>query len=157
MAQTLICDCGASSSDYLQIITWLVIIIGWFIVNNQQNIREKRKERRAQLDDFNGNIIQLEKKAISYHINATHDEQLAREIKRNLDVIRKFAIRIKLLDTKILNRVIINLRQSITYKNFDNGTNHNQETENSELVGGIYSACDTFIDSMESSFQNKYN
>ena len=57
----------------------------------------------------------------------------------------------------ILNRIIIKLRQSITYENFDNGINHKQESEDGELVAGIYSVCDTFIEEMELGFQNKYH
>lgn len=157
MAQNLICNCGTSNCDYLQIITWIVIIIGWFIVNSQHNKRELRKERRAQIDTFNEKIDQLEKKAVSYHTHAEHNELLARDIKRNFDEIRKFSLRIKLLDIKVVNRLIINLRRSITFKNFDNGINHKQESENGELVAGIYNACDTFIESMEASFHDKYN
>lgn len=157
MAQNLICNCVSSGSDYIPIITWLVIIIGWFIVNNQQNKREQRKERRAQIDIFNSNISQLEKKAISYHTNILHDEQLAREIKRKFDELRKFSLRIKLIDIKDLNRLIIALRRSITYENFDNGENHAQEAEDGELVAGIYISCDAFVDKMESRFHEKYN
>jgi len=156
MAQTLICDCGSFGNEYFQIGTWLIIILGWFIVNYLHNKRELRRESRAQLDAFNTSLSSVERKAIEYHLKLEHDEILARELKRQLDEIRKLSIRLGLVDTKAHNLLIIKLRKSITFDNFDNCTNHKQENENGELIAGIYDSCDDFIDKMESGFKKKH-
>jgi len=39
-----------------QIITWLLIMGGWWIVNRQNNWREKRKEIRAILNQLQSDL-----------------------------------------------------------------------------------------------------
>jgi len=41
-------------------------------------------------------------------------------------------------------------------KNFDNGENHIPESENGELIAGIYSVCDDFVEAMESGYNKIY-
>jgi len=156
MAQTLICDCSSAGSVLIQITTLIVVIIGWYVINRHNNKREKRREVRTQLDSFISLVSDIEKNSVKYHIEQDHNEEIARTIKRNIGALRKFAIRLNLLDTNILNRSNINLNRAITMKNFDNGENHIPESENGELIAGIYSVCDDFVEAMESGYNKIY-
>ena len=156
MVQTTICECasGALVSNYA--VTWVVIILGWFIVNHQNNKRETRKEIRTQLDIFTKKIKLLEDNSIRYHKNAHHDPNLSKTIKRDIDYLIKLTKRLKLLETTILNRRIITFRKSITFDNFDNQDKHIKQNEDSPLIAAIYVSCDDFIDSLEHAYIKKF-
>ncbi len=66
-----------------QTVTWFLVIAGWWLVNRQNNIREKRKETRTLLDKIKSLLDDLEKQAIKYHTSPQSDD-LAFEIKRSL-------------------------------------------------------------------------
>jgi hypothetical protein len=48
-------------------VTWALVIVGWLIVNWQNNRREERKEIRAALAKIFEDIDALQKEAITYH------------------------------------------------------------------------------------------
>lgn len=155
MSQSVICEC-ANTGGIAQVFTWLIVVAGWFVVNRHQNIRERRKETRAQLDQVNALIKNLEDLSIKYHTNPAHDEDLARNIKRLLALIRKFTYRTSILEAIELNKIIINLRKSVTYKNFDNGDHHIQVAEDGDIVDNICNSCDEYIDTLERAFVKKF-
>jgi len=52
---------------WTQIVTWLLVIAGWLLVNHQNNIREKRKEIRTILDKIQSLLDEIEIQAVNYH------------------------------------------------------------------------------------------
>ena len=69
---------------WTQIVTWLLIIAGWLLVNHQNNIREKRKEIRTILDKIQSFLDEIEIQAIQYHTNQASSD-LAFQLKRSLN------------------------------------------------------------------------
>jgi len=105
-----------------QIITWVIVNIGWWFVDNSNDKRETRKEIRATIEAMQALLDQLERNAVSYHTGDNPNEALASDIKR--DLYRKLPSKIQLLGVRglivdSLGKPIINLRKSITLENFD--------------------------------------
>ncbi len=50
-----------------QIIPWALVVGGWWIVNKQNNFREKRKETRALLNQLLDDLDAIKKQEFSYH------------------------------------------------------------------------------------------
>ena len=71
------------------LITWSLVIAGWRIVSNDNNLREKRKELRADIGKVIDVVDALEIKAIKYYMLGVNDETrlLEVEIKRDLKVL----------------------------------------------------------------------
>lgn len=55
--------------NYYPMFNMIVIILGWVVINHQNNRREIRKEIRSALDKVQDLITDLTAKAIDYHTN----------------------------------------------------------------------------------------
>lgn len=61
-------------------VTWALVIIGWLIVNWQNNRREERKEIRTALTKIFEDIKSLQDEAIAYHTSARRNFNLETKI-----------------------------------------------------------------------------
>jgi len=149
-------DCinAANISFYSDIITWLLVITGWVIINHQQNIRETRKELRSNLDEIKLSLISIEKKSIKYHMNDI-DASLASEIKLSISRVSTEIKLLALLDKETQKTLIKTFRQAITLNNFD-ADNHVSYNYGSELILEISSTVDEISIALEQTFRNKY-
>ena len=118
-----------------QIMTWLLIIFGWLIVNHKNNIREKRKEIRGTLDKMQLFLDEIETQAIQYHTNQATNE-LAFQLKRNLNKKLRDKLdilKIRSLDVKTSYSLLFKFRQAVTLKNFDT-SKYEVQTINDDLI-----------------------
>jgi hypothetical protein len=108
--------------DFGDIISWIVIFVGWYIVNRQNNNRETRKEVRASMLSLYRHLDEIEIDAIAYH-TGDGDPLLARKIKRDIDQI---PARIALAQRGSMkcrySMYLIQFRQAITLNNFDSAS-----------------------------------
>ncbi|MEG8233812.1 hypothetical protein [Pseudomonas orientalis] len=61
-------------------VTWALVIIGWLIVNWQNNRREERKEIRTALSKIFDDVAALQNEAITYHTSASRNFNLETKI-----------------------------------------------------------------------------
>lgn len=103
-----------------QIVTWLLVVVGWIVVSDQQYHRELIKARREKLDDLRKKLRELEDSARKFH-TTTYDQPLMQSILR---MSQGISLELSLLRNE---RVVglgtiedmVKLRQSITAGNFD--------------------------------------
>lgn len=114
-------DCSSTSTIIQlvgQILSLITVIGGWFVVHRLTKKRENRKIVFEEVENFCNSLLELEKKAIKFHLNISFDESLAGEI--SLEIQRNIA-RLNfypLSSLKIDGTFLIEFRQSITLKNF---------------------------------------
>jgi len=140
-----------------QIMTWLLIIFGWLIVNHQNNIREKRKEIRGTLDKMQLFLDEIETQAIQYHTNQATNE-LAFQLKRNLNKKLRDKLdilKIRSLDVKTSYSLLFKFRQAVTLKNFDT-SKYEVQTINDDLIKNILLTKDNLSQEFEKSFAKRY-
>lgn len=146
---------GIPFSCIAQIVTWLLVVGGWLIVNWQNNTRERRKEVRTALDKLSARLDQLEKDAIKYHTSSQPQYDEANHIKIELQRIKKQINHLHILALEFEEDGMVKLRQSITLKNFDTHT-FSPQPPYSPILSGISSAKDVVIDRLESAFSTKF-
>lgn len=145
------------SLEWSQVITWLVVITGWYVVNDKNNDREKRKEVRSLIDSIKNMLDDIEKEAIQYHTN-NQSEELSFQIKRNLN--NNLSSKVKVLKLKGFeigkcDKYRKKLRQAITLNNFDtNGFQPQPFT--SEIIRDILTSKGNFINEIEKCFSKNY-
>lgn len=145
------------SLEWSQVITWLVVITGWYVVNDKNNDREKRKEVRSLIDSIQNMLDDIEKEAIQYHTN-NQSEELSFQIKRNLN--NNLSSKVKVLKLKGFeigkcDKYRKKLRQAITLNNFD--TNGFQpQSFTSEIIRDILTSKGNFINEIEKCFSKNY-
>lgn len=138
-----------------QLITWVLVVVSWAVVNRQHNRRETRKELRAQLDQLKESLSSLEQIAEQYHSGASHDEGTARRIKLLLQRITNGVDQLGLLDDLTRQVKIISLRRAITYRNFDSSA-YRPEPLTGELIASINASVDELVSVMETSFRTMF-
>jgi len=74
-----------SFDDFLKALPPMLVVIGWILVNYQNDKRELRKEARALVDAAKKSIVELAAKAVSYHVDGKVDT--AYEIKAGIEAL----------------------------------------------------------------------
>ena len=71
-------------AKYTSFFTLVTVIVGWIVVNWQNNNREERKEVRSSLSDVHEEITKLEDIAIEYHTAESRSKTNEREITKQI-------------------------------------------------------------------------
>jgi len=142
---------------WTQIVTWLLVISGWLLVNHQNNVREKRKEIRAILDKTQSFLDEIEIEAIKYHTSQESSDS-AFQLKRNLN--QKLRNKLDILKLRNLNvekcyPYLKTLRQAVTLENFDTSSFKPQNLSD-DLIKNIWLAKDKLSQELENSFAIRY-
>lgn len=106
--------------NYPNLINVFAIIIGWWIINRQNNRRETRKEVRTSINDIQAMVSGIERSALNFHSSVYNEENKSRLI---FD-FRVMSVRAELTTSVLgvdLNQQITDLRHSIMTTNWDKG------------------------------------
>lgn len=138
-----------------QIVTWILVIVGWVVVNRQHNQRETRKELRAQLDKVRDTVFKIEGLSETYHTDESPSGSDAKQIKILIQRVGAAIDRLMLLESREAQKRIIALRQAITLHNFDTRV-HKAQGQSSEIIANINSSVDALLNDLESKFQTRF-
>lgn len=138
-----------------QAISWVLIIVGWVIVNSQSNKRETRKEVRASLLELYKHLDGIEEAAFEYHTKVG-DPAVARRIKRDILQIApriRMAIRGRM---KVLSwSPVSKFRSAVTLDNFDTAQ-FVPKLPTDPIFDGISAAKVDLIANLEAAFGRAY-
>lgn len=81
------------------ILNFFAIIIGWMVINHQNNKRETRKETRLAINDIQVMITELTGQAISYHTEKRSQEHEAVIASSASLISKKIQLAVKPLDS----------------------------------------------------------
>lgn len=71
-------------SSLMQFVPWLLIVVGWVIVNYQNNLRETRKEARTMADNAKKSTIEISLQTVKFLTSKT---VLDLELKSSLELL----------------------------------------------------------------------
>lgn len=117
-----------------QVVTWILIAVGWAIVNSQHNKRETRKEARVMADNSKRLTVEVTKLAIQYF--CSRDEHLASDIKSELQVLEIEFERFPLFKrgSTLMTR-FVEFSDLVTGGNFESQSRVVLSSHSSELAG----------------------
>jgi len=149
---------GTTGAIIGQLITWLLVIIGWYFVDRTNNRRETRKELRAALSELQAFLDQIENDAVSYHTSREPNNILSSQLKRDLH--RRLPTKITVMDsrgytTTKLVQPVVEFRKSITFENFDT-SKFRQQTISDPIIRRIGIARDSLGEQLEIGFSEQY-
>ena len=145
----------ASGSDWGSAVSWLLVILGWIIINTQHNRRETRKEIRAALNNFYELLNEIEDDAITYH-TSSGDPVLSRRIKRRLSQLYR-RVNLAFQDTIECQCAsqITAFRRAVTLHNFDTAT-YTQLKASDPVFEEITATKERLVNVLEQAFMTKY-
>ena len=104
-------------------VSWILVILGWYLVSEDQKKSQKRTETRALYDKAIEICFDVEKAAYEYYTLNNNDPLVARksvEIKRDISRIAKIVNnKRETVQNPKLNNAIIEFRKIITGGEFD--------------------------------------
>lgn len=144
-------DAGGFSTYLSQAVTWVLVILGWTLVNRQNNSREERKEIREFISDISKRVAELRDASFKYHTATQKDDTLSADIRfkfimlgARFTTLRRYGI----LDNTDL---VKQLRRAATLENFD--TLHFQsQPANSNIIAEIETATEAITEGLERAF-----
>ncbi|MES9901581.1 MAG: hypothetical protein ABW168_02730 [Sedimenticola sp.] len=136
-------------------VTWLIVIVGWFIVNHQNNNRETRKEILAKLDGTINLINEVEGVAIKFH-SGDYDKNISRSILTQIDRISRAIASSHMPMPKNMTYKVVCFRKSITLLNFDE-SEHVFKALNDPLFDKIAAETQSLVDAIEDAYAYTYH
>ena len=122
----------------LQFLSFLAVIVGWFLVNNLNSDRERHAEWRKFAKELAKMAEDIEKEALEYHKKEERDKELEERIIHHID---RFEAKYAILADKVKVNAYLpaRLRRAITLNNFYTAA-HRSYGVRSEIYGNISSA-----------------
>lgn len=136
-------------------ISWLLVIVGWLVINSQHNRRETRKEIRAALNDLYEMLNEIEDDAFKYHTGGG-DAALSRKIKRRVGQLhsRVNLAFINTIDTRCGSEIAA-FRKAVTLQNFDT-VSHTALPITDPMFENITGTRERLVIALEQAFLNRY-
>lgn len=138
-----------------QVVTWIVVIIGWYVVHRLTLKREKRKEARERIDVFLKSLHDIEEKAISFHRSDGFKGDIARAlrfgIQRSISSLNRQLFSMFTINPGLLRE----FRHAVTYRNFE-PSNFSSQPPDSPILSDIANAVDEIEEQIEKEYERIY-
>lgn len=146
---------ASEMQEIMQVVTWFLVVVGWFYVDKRNNIRDARKELRIIVDGLVSAVVDIRDKAFQFHTGPDPDALLAGRIKFDIQMIGCRIGAITNYGATVNLQLVVDYRKSITLYNFDD---HEfvQQLPNSSLIGEIDRCADALTNGLELAFQNTF-
>ena len=141
------------------VVSWGLVILGWYFVSKDHNRREHRKEIRAVLNQIESSIRHIEETAHQYYLkagSASDIGSISLKIKRDIKRLSGDLARLHAVCASIeFKPELIVFRSTITGGDFDVKRRAASSSDSTKL-GDISSAADELIDILESGFVSRF-
>jgi len=135
-------------------VTWILVVLGWVIVNWQNNRREDRKEVRAALTKMYSDIAELEKAGILFHTSKSQDYNLASDILIMQGKLSERLSQLRIRGSSYSNELAF-FTDSISLENFLDA-NFVRQSVSSPLVNSIRDTSKELESVLEVEFSNLF-
>jgi hypothetical protein len=143
--------------DASQLITWVLVGIGWFLVNRQNDLREARKELRSKITELCKLVSDIEADATTFYARAGNAAEAVSDrgkITHKLSLLGVGVSQITPRHHPILG-ALVTFRQSITGDAFDEEARASLRYNNPTL-DSVRAAAEMLVDQLESAFCVRY-
>lgn len=141
------------SFSAIQLVQWVLIVVGWIIVNHQNNLRETRKEARAMADNAKKSTIEISSSAIKY---LTTVDATGLELKSSLELLEielerfpQFSI-----DSPLMNS-FTSFAETITGGDFESKS-RTVRTTDSPQINAVFRSRNELLAEIEQQFKQHY-
>lgn len=134
---------------------WALIILGWLTNHWLSELRDRRKEIRAQLDALHELLQSILQDATAFHTGKEWDGSFVSKIKIQLRKLESSALRLSLVNDFHVGGLVKQVRQAISLENFEPSDFISQNVA-SDLVLGIELAVEEMANVMEGAYAAAY-
>lgn len=150
---------GTVLQAFAPAVSWVLVILGWWIVSSGHNRREDRKEVRASLTQIATLIRAIEENAHRYLVSSATSEEsrtlsiaIKRDLKRLSGDLQRFELSCKGTQYRF---ELIGFRQAITGGEFDS-KRRAACAQDSVKLADVSSAADALVAVLEVAFASRF-
>lgn len=143
------------SSDEAQIVTWLLVIIGWFLVQRGHQNRETRKETHQRIEAINELVEEIEKNSIRFH-TSKYDASISKDILWGINKLWFLVDVLDICNSDTISKMVVKIRKASTLNNFDL-SGHKALSEDDDLLHNLTIASLDFIRYLDSTYYGHYH
>jgi hypothetical protein len=141
------------SALLLQLVTWALVVAGWFLVDKKSNDRETRKEARSAIDDAKQQVMVICRTCVAYF--SSNENALSDEIKSALQLMEVELERLKKFkDSNLLIR-FVEFQDYCTGADFESASRV-VHSPTSAVIQGILFTRNRLIQQLETHFREQY-
>lgn len=132
--------CAAGSSNVIaSIVTWIVVLIGWYVVHSKALERDRRREKREACREICEALEELQSAALDFHTSNQFSLRDSTDLGYSVEQV-VLKLQAKPIDElKLPKSKIIAIRQRITGRNVDL-SDFSPQAADSEIIMDIRAA-----------------
>ena len=138
----------ASTAASTDIVTWLLVFIGWAVVHKATLSRDRRKEKREISMQLCKDIAELQTAAIDFHTASQFDARKSTDLAQQVERIILRLQKSPLGELNIPLARLITLRRKITKNNIDQ-SDFKTQSNDSQIIFDIRNAITDLIIAIE--------
>jgi hypothetical protein len=147
-----------TATAFAPAVSWLLVILGWWVVSRDHNNRERRKEVRGQIEGLIRDIREIEMKTYDY-LPTTADSNVSRSLglrlKSDLQRLSLALVRLAKVEEIDVKDEMTALRQAITGHEFDSRARQPCDLDSGWALE-VQTTANKLIDDLELAFREKY-
>ena len=140
---------------WANIVTWILIFFGWYVVHRATLARDRRKEKREISTRLCTNLIELQSAAIDFHTGSHCDLRKSTDIAQQVENILIQLQTSPLSELNVPYAPRVALRQSITRQNID-PIGFVAQQPDSQIIMDIRNAITDMIFAIEDARESKW-
>jgi len=143
------------SSNWTQIVTWLIVVGGWYTVHKAALHRDRRKEKRDISAKVCSSLSELQTAAIDFHTAPHCDVRKSTDLAQQVEQLAIQLQRCPMNELDLPLGRIVTLRQRITRQNID-PTDFSPQMPDSPIVLEIRNAITDIVGAIEGAREDKW-
>lgn len=144
-----------SGTDWSDVVTWLLVLAGWFVVHKIDLGHERRKENREGVTRIVDEIKEIERHAIAFHSSQNYSAEDSDLLTCHIARVNRCLQRPPLLPLKIPLPLMVRFKKAFTLKNTDASSFVPQEYHG-DLIVGIRRITDEMIEAVEAARDREF-
>ena len=141
--------------DLSNVVTWLLVILGWVLVHYLTTVRERRKDIGEAVAGLVDRIYELEDDAIKFHKAESFDHFAARDIVTEVSRVSMDLVTAPFSALRIRPDLMKQVRRSMTLQNFEEAR-FKSLPANNQVIGKIGAAADDLARAVRGQYHDRY-
>lgn len=144
-----------SGTGWSNVVTWFLVLVGWFVVHRTELAQERRKENREAVTRIIDEIKELEGRAIGFHSSEKYSAEDSEWLTWRIVRLNRCLQRPPLNSLKIPLALMVRFKKAFTLNNTDPSSFAPKEYHG-DLIVGIRRITDEMIEAVEAARDREF-
>lgn len=144
-----------SAVDWSDVVTWSLVLLGWFVVYRSELANERRKERREAVTQLINEVKEIERHGIEFHSSEKYMADASDSLTWRIGRLNRCFQRPPFRALDIPLPLMVRFKKAFTLNNTDSSSFVSQ-TYHGELIVGMRKITDEMIEKIEAARDREF-